>query len=158
MELDLLLPMLTAKDTKQGYGAFLELERLSEESDDLYAYTEQFADMVSDRAWAVRCRGFRLFCKQARWDDDGVLDRCLDRALVILEDEKPTAVRQALAALLDVVPYKQEVWPVIRQRVEAMDTTRDEAAKGPLLQRGIHALLNTMQGKGGGAVSAAPMA
>ena len=35
MELDLLLPMLTAKDTKQGYGAFLELERLSEESDDL---------------------------------------------------------------------------------------------------------------------------
>ena len=124
MELDLLLPMLTAKDTKQGYGAFLELERLSEESDDLYAYTEQFADMVSDRAWAVRCRGFRLFCKQARWDDDGVLDRCLDRALVILEDEKPTAVRQALAALLDVVPYKQELWPVIRQRVEAMDTTR----------------------------------
>lgn len=109
MELDLLLPMLTAKDTKQGYGAFLELERLSEESDDLYAYTEQFADMVSDRAWAVRCRGFRLFCKQARWDDDGVLDRCLDRALVILEDEKPTAVRQALAALLDVMPYKQEL-------------------------------------------------
>ena len=109
MELELLLSKLTAKDTKQGYGAFLELEHLSEESDDLYPYTERFAEMVSDRAWAVRCRGFRLFCKQARWDDDGVLDRCLDRALVILEDEKPTAVRQALAALLDVVPYKQEL-------------------------------------------------
>lgn len=68
MELDILLSTLTAKDTKQGYGAFLELERLSEESDDLYPYTERFADMVSNRAWAVRCRGFRLFCKQARWD------------------------------------------------------------------------------------------
>ena len=66
MELDILLSMLTAKDTKQGYGAFLELEHLAEESDDLYLYTERFADMVSDRAWAVRCRGFRLFCKQAR--------------------------------------------------------------------------------------------
>ena len=97
MELDILLSMLTAKDTKRGYGAFLELEHLSEESDDLYPYTERFADMVSDRAWAVRCRGFRLFCKQARWDGDGVIDRCLDRALAILEDEKPTAVRQALA-------------------------------------------------------------
>ena len=145
MELELLLSMLTVKDTKQGYGAFLELEHLSEESDDLYAYTEQFADMVSDRAWAVRCRGFRLFCKQARWDDDGVLDRCLDRALVILEDEKPTAVRQALAALLDVVPYKQELWPVIRQRVEAMDTTRYKDSMAPLIQRDIQTLLNTMQ-------------
>ena len=39
MELDILLSMLTAKDTTPGYGAFLELERLSEESDDLYPYT-----------------------------------------------------------------------------------------------------------------------
>ena len=35
MELDILLSMLTAKDTKQGYGAFLELEHLAAESDDL---------------------------------------------------------------------------------------------------------------------------
>ena len=145
MELDILLSMLTAKDTKRGYGAFLELEHLSEESDDLYPYTERFADMVSDRAWAVRCRGFRLFCKQARWDGDGVIDRCLDRALAILEDEKPTAVRLALAALLDVVPYKRELWPVIRQRVEAMDTTRYKDSMAPLIQRDIQTLLNTMQ-------------
>ena len=83
MELDILLSTLTAKDTKQAYGALLELERLSEESGDLYPYTERFADMVSDRAWAVRCRRFRLFCKQARWDDDGIIGGCLDRALVI---------------------------------------------------------------------------
>ena len=145
MELELLLSMLTAKDTKQGYGAFLELEHLSEESDDLYPYTERFAEMVSDRAWAVRCRGFRLFCKQARWDDDGVLDRCLERALAILEDEKPTAVRQALAALLDVVPYKRELWPVIRRRVEAMDLTRYKDSMAPLIQKDIQTLLNTMQ-------------
>ena len=145
MELELLLSMLTAKDSKQGYGAFLELAHLSEESDDLYPYTERFAEMVSDRAWAVRCRGFRLFCKQARWDDDGVLDRCLDRALVILEDEKPTAVRQALAALLDVVPYKRELWPVIRGRVEAMDLNRYKDSMAPLIQKDIQTLLNAMQ-------------
>ena len=145
MELELLLSMLTAKDTKQGYGAFLELEHLSEESDDLYPYTERFAEMVSDRAWAVRCRGFRLFCKQARWDDDGVIDRCLERAMAILEDEKPTAVRLALAALLDVVPYKRELWPVIRQRVEAMDTTRYKDSMAPLIQKDMQTLLNAMQ-------------
>ena len=144
MELDILLSTLTAKDTKQAYGALLELERLSEESDDLYPYTERFADMVSDRAWAVRCRSFRLFCKQARWDEGGVLDRHMDRALVILEDEKPTAVRQALAALLDVVPYKRELWPIIRQRVEAMDLNKYKDSIAPLIQRDVQKLLETM--------------
>ena len=145
MELDILLSTLTAKDTKQGYGAFLELERLSEESDDLYPYTERFADMVSDRAWAVRCRGFRLFCKQARWDGDGIIDRHLDRALAILEDEKPTAVRQALAALLDMATYKPELWPVIRQRVEAMDWNRYKDSMAPLIHKDIQRLLDAMQ-------------
>ena len=145
MELDILLSTLTAKDTKQNYGAFLELERLSEESDELYPYTERFAEMVLDKAWAIRCRGFRLFCKQARWDDDGVIDRHLDRTLVILEDEKPTAVRQALAALLDVVPYKRELWPVIRQRVAAMDLSRYKDSMAPLIEKDIQTLLNAMQ-------------
>ena len=145
MELDILLSTLTAKDTKQAYGAFLELERLSEETDDLYPFTERFAEMVSDRAWAVRCRGFRLFCKQARWDDTGVIDRHLDRALAILEDEKPTAVRQALAALLDVVPYKRELWPVVRERVEAMDLNRYKDSMAPLIQKDIQHLLDAMQ-------------
>ena len=144
MELDILLSTLTAKDTKQAYGALLELERLSEESDDLYPYTERFADMVSDRAWAVRCRSFRLFCKQARWDDDGIIDCCLDRALVMLEDEKPTAVRQALAALLDMVPYKRELRPVIRARVEAMDLSRCKDSMEPLIRKDIQTLLNAM--------------
>ena len=145
MELDVLLSILTAKDTKQGYGAFLELERLSEETDDLYPYTERFADMVNDRAWAVRCRGFRLFCKQARWDTEGVIDRDLDRTLAILEDEKPTAVRQALAALLDMAPYKRELWPVIRKRVETMDLSCYKDSMAPLIKKDIEKLLNAMQ-------------
>ena len=111
----------------------------------MYPFTEQFTEMVADKAWAIRCRGFRLFCKQARWDEDGVIDRCLDRALVILEDEKPTAVRQALAALLDVVPYKRELWPAIRQRVEAMDLTRYKDSMSPLIEKDIQRLLNAMQ-------------
>ena len=145
MKPDSLLAVLTQKDTKQAYGTLLELERISEETNDLYPFTEQFTEMVADKAWAIRCRGFRLFCKQARWDEDGVIDRCLDRALVILEDEKPTAVRQALAALLDVVPYKRELWPAIRQRVEAMDLTRYKDSMSPLIEKDIQRLLNAMQ-------------
>lgn len=145
MDTEFLLSMLAAKDTKQAYGALLELEHISEESNNLYPCTERFADMVSDQAWAVRCRGFRLFCRQVRWDEDGVIDRCLDQALAILEDEKPTAVRQALAALLDVVSYKRELWPSIRERVEALDTTRYKDSMAPLIEKDIRRLLDAMQ-------------
>ncbi|MCI6568868.1 MAG: hypothetical protein MSF32_08200 [Dysosmobacter sp.] len=145
MDLELLLSALTAKDTKCAYGTLLELERLSDESDCLYPYTERFADMTEDRAYAVRCRGFRLFCRQARWDDGGVIDRCLDRALAILEDEKPTAVRQALAALLELVPYKRALWPVIRARVEAMDLNRYRDTMAPLIEKDIRRLLDAME-------------
>ena len=145
MDLELLLSALTAKDTKCAYDTLLELERLSDESDCLYPYTERFADMTEDRAYAVRCRGFRLFCRQARWDDGGVIDRCLDRALAILEDEKPTAVRQALAALLELVPYKRALWPVIRARVEAMDLNRYRDTMAPLIEKDIRRRLDAME-------------
>ena len=69
----------------------------------------------------------------------------MDRALAILEDEKPTAVRQALAALLDVVPYKRELWPVIRGQVEAMDPARYKDSMAPLIQKDIQKLLDAMQ-------------
>lgn len=145
VNLDILLSVLTAKDTRQAYSDFLELERLSEETDDLYPYTERFADMVGDTAWSVRCRSFRLFCKQARWDVDSVMERCLDRALAILEDEKPTAVRQALAALLEAAPYKRKLWPIIRKRVEAMDLTRYKDSMVPLIEKDRRRLLEAMQ-------------
>ncbi|MDY3281335.1 hypothetical protein [Dysosmobacter sp.] len=144
MDLELLLSTLTAKDTKQAYGALLELESLSRETDDLYPYTEHFADMVGDRAYAVRVRGFRLFCQQARWDTEGVVDRNLDRALAILEDEKPTAVRQALAALAELLPYKRELWPNLRQRLETMEPRRYRDTMAPLIEQDIRRLLEMM--------------
>ena len=126
MELDILMSMLTAKDTKQAYGALLELERLSGETDDLYPYTERFADMVGDRAYAVRVRGFRLFCQQARWDTEGVVDRNLDRALA------------------ELLPYKRELWPNLRQRLEAMEPRRYRDTMAPLIEQDIRRLLEMM--------------
>ena len=72
------------------------------------------------------------------------MDRNLDRALTILEDEKPTAVRQALAALEELAPYKKTLWPVIRQRLEAMDPGRYKDTMAPLIEQDIRQLLEMM--------------
>lgn len=145
MDVELMLPLLLGKDTRQAFAVLRELERLSEESDALYPDTARFADMVKSGAYAVRVRGFRLLCKQARWDTENVLDRYMEDALSILEDEKPTAVRQALTALRDVVPYKRALWPLIRQRAEAIDVTRYKDTMWGLLEKDVQELLDGME-------------
>lgn len=145
MDLDLMLSLLQSKDTKQAYGTLLELERLSEASDELYPYTAHFADMVGSDRYVVRVRGFRLFCKQARWDTEHVLDQHMAAALTVLNDEKPTAVRQSLAALGDVVPYKRELWGVIRERAQNIDCSRYPDTMRDLIVRDVQTLLKLMK-------------
>lgn len=104
-----LLKRLTPKGTKDGYQALLELEAISDSTGALYPYTQQFADMALSGLYAVRVRGFRLLCRQAKWDVDFKLAEYMDRALAILHDSRPTVVRMALAALLEVLHYKPEL-------------------------------------------------
>lgn len=66
-------------------------------------------------------------------------------ALVILNDEKPTAVRQALAALGDVVPYKMELWDMIRERARDIDCSRYPDTMQGLIAGDIQTLLDLME-------------
>jgi len=145
MDMELLLSLLQSRDTKQAYGTLLELEQLSAASDALYPYTARFAEMVGSRQYAVRVRGFRLLCKQARWDTENVVDQYIEQALVILNDEKPTAVRQALAALLDVVPYKRALWGLIQERVQNIDYAHYKDTVRGLIAGDAQRLLDRMQ-------------
>ena len=62
--------------------------------------------------------------------------------------------RQALAALQDVVPYKRELWTLIRQWAEAIDVTRYKDTMWGLLEKDVRELLNGMKE---GSCSAAPL-
>ena len=109
MTVEELLQALDRKDNTEAYQALLELERLSSDSNVLYPYTEKFAEMTESDRNVVRVRGVRLFCSQAKWDSGSMIDRFLDQVLSVLQDDRPTTVRQTLAALQDVVRYKPEL-------------------------------------------------
>lgn len=140
MKAEELLVDLECKDTSEAYKALLELEKLSESSDALYAYTQRFAQLALSEKYAVRVRGFRLFCKQARWDSGGVIDRCLDDALTILNDDKPTAVRQALAAFCEVVRFKPGLALRIQAAIGNIDCRRYKDTVRGLILKDIEAL------------------
>lgn len=101
-----LIERLKSKSASQGYAALKELEHMSDTTGLLLPHISAFADMVKSESYMLRVRGFRLLCRQARWDFDGAFDALLKQALRILNDEKPTAVRQALAALGEVLRFK----------------------------------------------------
>lgn len=90
-------------------------------------------------------RGFRLFCKQARWDIDNIINKNINDVLIILNDDKPTAVRQALVALQDVVIYKKELIDIIIDRVLAIDCYRYKETMHGLILKDIAKIMNVME-------------
>ncbi|MGL4284468.1 low molecular weight protein-tyrosine-phosphatase [Eubacterium aggregans] len=141
------LDLLEGKDNTTAYKDLQTLEQLSDEGGMLYPFTERFAAMVQDQCTDLRIRGFRLFCKQAKWDQDGLLDRYLPSALSILSDEKPTVVRQALAALEDVVRYQPKLREMVVQAIADIDDTPYPETMQPLIAKDVKALLEQIQGQ-----------
>ena len=144
-DIELLIPMLEYKDTSAAYKALQELEQISDETGSIYVYIERFINMISSDKYVVRVRGFRLFCKQAKWDRDNILDENIDAALYILNDEKPTAVRQALAALSDVVRYKPDLRETVKKAVSNINYLRYKDTMHSLIAKDIQEVLGLIK-------------
>lgn len=147
MDLEYLLFMLEDKDTSEAYKALQELEQISETSNALYPHIGQFITMTQSDKYVERVRGFRLLCKQAKWDTENILDKELASTLSILNDEKPTAVRQALSALHDVALHKESLHGLIRERALAIDYLKYKDTMHSLIAKDIDALLFQIDGK-----------
>ncbi|MCP1100954.1 hypothetical protein M2454_000172 [Aequitasia blattaphilus] len=144
MDLDYMLLLLEDKDTSKAFEALKELELMSDDTAILYPYIDKFVEMIGDKKYVIRVRGFRLFCKQAQWDSDGVIDENIEEALCILNDEKPTAVRQALASLKDLVLYKEELRDIVKEKVLAIDYYKYKDTMHSLIAKDIDSLLEAM--------------
>ena len=51
-------------------------------------------------------RGFKIICKLSKWDKDNKINYIIDSLLQVLDDEKPTIIRQCLASLNNLMLYK----------------------------------------------------
>lgn len=145
MDIEMMLRMLNGKATKENFAALAELERCSEQSNVLYPYIRMFIEMIGSERYEIRVRGFRLLCKQAQWDTEHIIDENLDAVLTILEDEKPTVVRQALAALHGVLPYKKELHGAIRMHILGINCFRYKDTMQGLILKDMQSLLAAME-------------
>jgi len=137
--------MLYDKDTSKAFENLKELELLSDHSKILYPYLSKFVEMVNSEKYVIRVRGFRLFCKQAKWDTENIVNKNIDRVLVLLNDEKPTAIRQAIQYLEYIIPYKKDLSERIEESVLSIDCLKFRDTMRPLIEKDIQSLVQLIK-------------
>lgn len=131
---------LQNKDNAQAYSLLLQLKMQSESSDELYGYFDDFIGLLKSGSSFVRTRGFCLACAQAKWDTENKLEKNADALLCMLDDAKPTAVRQCLSALHTVILYKPDLSGKIAEKLKAMDMSKYKDSISPLIEKDIKEL------------------
>ncbi len=135
---------LQNKNNNEAYQLLLQLEIQAAESNALYRYFDDFVGLLNSKSSYVRARGFRLACSQAQWDMENRIEGNLDALLCMLDDEKPTAVRQCLAALHAVVLYKPHLAYKIEAKLNMIELSRYKDSMSPLIERDMEELRKSM--------------
>ena len=133
--------ILCAKDTKGSYALFLQLEQQAGEDPALIMEYPLYLEMLKSESSYIRVRGFRMLCAGAKWDTQGVIHGNLPRILAQLEDKKPTAVRQCLAALSSLVKGRPELTAQVCEAVAALNLSGYRDTMRPLLEKDREAFL-----------------
>lgn len=129
--------LTNCKDVNKAYSVLIELEKTSEVSNILYPYINVFMDMVQSKNYYVKVRGFRLFCMQSRWDDKHFIDKNIDFVLDILNEERPTIIRQTLEYLREIAIYKGELKEKLLEKVDNLDTAKFKDTMKDLIKKDI---------------------
>ena len=144
MEISDKINLLYEKDSTITYANLLELEEMSEHENTLYPYLNEFIMMLKSEKYSIRVRGFRLLCKQAKWDNDDKISEAITEILFAVNDEKPTAVRQVLKYLTYITLNKKELISIIREAVLSIDCSRFKDSMRPLIEKDIQTLIKVM--------------
>ncbi|MDD7272218.1 MAG: hypothetical protein PUH25_10120 [Spirochaetales bacterium] len=135
-----LFKALTDKDDKKAYEVSKEIIAISSESSEYYLDFETFYSLINQKSSFQRARGFILCCSLARHDSEGKLARVFPIMLKLLNDDKPTVVRQCLNALHEVVLYRPELSDEIKEALKGIDLSKYKDSMTPLIEKDIKSL------------------
>ena len=145
MNAEKMIRALYDKNAKEAYTALLELEQVSEKNNVLYNYFDEFIEMMHNDNSYIRVRGYRLLCKQAKWDKLNKVNQIIDEILNETEDEKPIAVRQKISALNDIVINKKELNSKIKQKISRINISKYKESMQKLILNDFKKLLKLLE-------------
>ena len=139
--MDEIIEKLRDKDEKAAYEFAKKIGIESAESDKYVEKIPVFSEMLTDKNSYVRTRAFMLICNQARWAGKGQIEVVFNQMKALLNDVKPTVVRQCLGALHEVILYRPEMIELILETVNNIDLSVYKDSMSPLIKKDIEALM-----------------
>lgn len=139
-----IIKQLTDDDDKKAFSFMKEIVAKSEQSAEYYPYFEDFAALLQDSKSYIRTRAFILCGSQARWDTEGKIEKIMPELMALLFDSKPTVVRQCLNAIKELIVFRSELRPQIRNAIDSMDIGQYKESMSPLIQNDIERVLELM--------------
>jgi hypothetical protein len=120
-EIRFLVLLLNEKDDKIRYAALRLLKCRSLQNSDVYIYKDVFAEKLASADSYQRNIGVILAAANARWDNEGYIEKITDSYFKLLYDEKPITVRYCIQCLESIVPYKPNLRDVIAEKLMSAD-------------------------------------
>ena len=132
---------LTDKNEMTAYEYCKQVIVESAQSDEHFSSIDELASLLTDKNSYIRTRGFGLICSQARWDNQGKIKSVWGKMIPLLNDPKPTVVRQCLASLHEVVLYLPEMTDDILAAIKGIDLSKYKDSMSPLIKKDADELL-----------------
>lgn len=140
-----LIQNLYNADNKVAYNCLRELEKISYTSNELYEYFDTFVEMLDNKNSYIRTRGIVLISSNAKWDIDNKINAIIDKFLEHIEDEKPITSRQCIKSLENIIKYKKELIPVIKERLLKINYLKYEDSMQSLIFKDVDKILSLIR-------------
>lgn len=132
------------KETWDIWRKFQEIESSIDESKLLYEFFDDIKKMLLDEKSYIKMRGFRIICKLSKWDNDNKINNIIDILLQVLDDEKPTIVRQCLSSLNNLLLYKIDLSEKVENKLKKLDLSKYKDTMKPLIKKDIDFILKQL--------------
>ena len=132
------------KETWDIWRKFQEIESSIDESKLLYKYFDDIKKMLFNEKSYIKMRGFRIICKLSKWDKDNKINNIIDSLLQVLDDEKPTIVRQCLSSLNNLLLYKIDLSEKVENKLKKLDLSKYKDTMKPLIKKDIDFILKQL--------------
>lgn len=133
---------LTGKNTVTGCKACDTLYELSQTSNELYQYMDQFLTLIENSNSYVRTRGLVLIVANAKYDINNKIDENIDRILAHLTDPKPITSRQFIQVLPELAISKPYLKEYTLRALRTADTQKYADSMKPLVDKDISVAYN----------------
>ena len=132
-----IIAKLTLKDDKYACALADKIISESRETDEWYAYFDDFASLLDHPKSLVRNRAPYILAANAQWGDENRFDAIIANFLTYITDEKPITARQCVKALAQVGLAKPQYIPRILSRLKSADLSEYKDSMRPLIEKDI---------------------